>query len=111
MAVFAGLVGWNAQSLNRIDRERRQAEHELQQTNLRLEQRVAERTAQLQESEQRLSLAIQGAELGTWDVNWQTGTFCGTRSILGCKAMSLYRLEKPPTRCGAIRFIPMTRNG
>ncbi len=71
--VFAGLVSWNAQCLNQVDRRRRQVEQELQQANMRLEQRVEERTAQLRQSEERLSLAIQGAGMGTWDVDLITG--------------------------------------
>ncbi|MDX2243701.1 MAG: PAS domain S-box protein [Leptolyngbyaceae cyanobacterium bins.302] len=71
--VFAGLVSWNAHALNRMDRKRRQIEYQLQESNVRLEQHIVERTAQLRDSEQRLNLAIQAAEMGTWDVDLQTG--------------------------------------
>lgn len=51
--------------------------HELEQLNAKLEQHVAERTAELEasnarllESEQQLRLATDAAEVGLWDVNY-----------------------------------------
>ncbi len=46
--VFAVMIGGNASSLSAIDRQRRRAELALQQANEVLEQRVLERTKQLQ---------------------------------------------------------------
>ena len=52
--IFVGLASWNARSLNRIDWRRNQAEQDLQQTNIYLEQQIEERTLHLRTSEQRL---------------------------------------------------------
>jgi PAS domain S-box-containing protein len=78
----------------RVEIQRKRAEEALQQANEQLETRVQERTAELaqvnaslqtelserkraetmlRESEQRLSLAIEGAEMATWDVDVRTG--------------------------------------
>ncbi|WP_222910367.1 EAL domain-containing protein [Pseudomonas sp. DNDY-54] len=47
--------------------QRRQAEAQLQEALEGLEQRVAERTAELGESEAQLNLALEASELGLWD--------------------------------------------
>ena len=54
--------------------ETRKTQEALKEANERLEQRVAERTAALRESEERLRLALAAAELGTWDYDPITGT-------------------------------------
>ncbi|MEB3357259.1 MAG: PAS domain S-box protein [Synechococcales bacterium] len=46
---------------------RKQSEAALQQTNQELERRVAHRTAQLHQTNSRLSLALQAANAGTWE--------------------------------------------
>ena len=53
--VFVGLVSVNAQSLNRMDRRRRQVEQELQNINAELEQHVNQRTFELQMSQARFA--------------------------------------------------------
>ena len=60
-------------------RQRRQAEEELRQAQAGLEQRVAQRSHELDlanqalsKSEQRLTLALQASELGLWDWNLET---------------------------------------
>ncbi len=53
--------------------ERKQLEAELRQLNLGLEQRVAERTAALQASEERLALAFRATQDGIWDWHLETG--------------------------------------
>ncbi len=47
--------------------ERKRLEVELLQANERLEQRVAARTQELEETRQRLALALDGAQEGVWD--------------------------------------------
>ena len=51
----------------------KRSEEELRKHHDHLEELVEERTAKLQESEQRLKLALQGGNLGLWDVNMETG--------------------------------------
>jgi PAS domain S-box-containing protein len=60
--------------------ERKRAQEQLVQLNNELESRVNDRTSDLlranralRESEQRLDLALKGADLGVWDWNVQTG--------------------------------------
>lgn len=60
-------------------RQRRQAEDELRQAQAGLEQRVVQRSLELDlanqalsKSEQRLALALQASELGLWDWNLET---------------------------------------
>lgn len=56
--IFAGLVSWNAQILNRLDLKRRQAEQQLQRTNIELEQRVERRTLELQRTKIELEQRV-----------------------------------------------------
>jgi PAS domain S-box-containing protein len=63
--------------------------HQLEQFNRELERRVAERTeelstsnAQLRVSEERLRLAVVGAGMGTWDVDWITGDSHWSETLL-----------------------------
>ncbi|WP_028238896.1 putative bifunctional diguanylate cyclase/phosphodiesterase [Stutzerimonas azotifigens] len=53
--------------LGREVEQRRRAESELRQAYDGLEQRVAERTAELAQSEARLNLALEASDLGLWD--------------------------------------------
>jgi PAS domain S-box-containing protein len=53
--------------------ERKKVEEELQKAHDQLELRVAERTAALQESQQRLEMAFHGAGLASWDWDIETG--------------------------------------
>lgn len=75
------LVVWNAKQLHRLDQQRQLAAQSLQQVNQALETKIAERTqelrqanAQLQQSEERLSLAIEGSGMATWDWDLTTNT-------------------------------------
>ncbi|MBD2130177.1 PAS domain S-box protein [Microcoleus sp. ZQ-A2] len=79
ISIFAGLILWNAQQLHRIDLQRQSAVKALQQANDELEARIGQRTTELREtdnrltqSEERLSLAIEGAGMATWDLDLQT---------------------------------------
>ncbi len=60
------------EQIERREKERGLAEAQIRQLNEELEARVKNRTAKLEESEQRLKLALQGGNLGSWDVNLQT---------------------------------------
>ena len=53
--------------------QRRHAEGQLREAFDGLEQRVAERTAELRESETRLTLALEASELGLWDWDLEHG--------------------------------------
>ncbi|MBD2329539.1 PAS domain-containing protein [Alkalinema sp. FACHB-956] len=53
--------------------DRKQAELALQQLNQELETRIAQRTAELEASEERLRLALESANQGMYDLNLQTG--------------------------------------
>ncbi len=57
-AVFVFLVWWNARSLDRTDSERKHAEAEIGRLNQQLEQRVAQRTAELEGANQSLEAEI-----------------------------------------------------
>jgi PAS domain S-box-containing protein len=46
---------------------------ELEKLNQELERRVAERTAELESSTERLKLALEAGRLGTWDWSFETG--------------------------------------
>lgn len=54
---------------------------QLETLNAELEQRVAERTAQLEAANSRLTMAIEVAQLGTWDWNFQTGSVAWSREF------------------------------
>jgi PAS domain S-box-containing protein len=80
ITLFLGLIGWNARLLHRMDLQRQSAVEALYQANDALEAKIEERTTQLREtnerlkqSEQRLSLAIEGAGMAAWDADLQTG--------------------------------------
>lgn len=51
----------------------RRAQWQAEEANAGLEQRVARRTAELATSEERLRLALEAADLGTWEVDFRTG--------------------------------------
>ncbi|MBA1274893.1 putative bifunctional diguanylate cyclase/phosphodiesterase [Stutzerimonas azotifigens] len=78
-------AGRDAEALNReLGREveqRSRAEAELRQAYDGLEQRVAERTAELAQSEARLNLALEASDLGLWD--WDLEKHEVHRSRLG----------------------------
>jgi len=62
----------NAAKVKALDDERRRLAEENRQYQENLERLVEERTAALRESQQRMELALAGADLGTWDWNVRT---------------------------------------
>nr|WP_277882510.1 PAS domain S-box protein [Pseudanabaena sp. FACHB-2040] len=90
--IFAGIVAWNAQQLHRIDLQRQAALRALAQANEALEDRIEERTAQLQAANERLNLAIDGAGMATWDVDLQSGT-----TLWSAHAFRLMGYESAPS--------------
>lgn len=52
---------------------RKQAELALQQLNQELESRIQQRTTALQQSEERLRLALEAVSMGVWEINLRTG--------------------------------------
>jgi two-component sensor histidine kinase/integral membrane sensor domain MASE1 len=73
LQIFLVVAAGTAHALSAAVAERRAAMHRLAQLNAQLEERVAERTAELEaanarlaEGEARLRLALGGAGLGTW---------------------------------------------
>lgn len=61
------------QAIGRDITEQQEAKLALEDLNRSLEQRVAERTADLLNLSQRLMLATQASQIGVWDLNLQTG--------------------------------------
>ncbi|HEV3037125.1 MAG TPA: PAS domain S-box protein [Candidatus Angelobacter sp.] len=59
---FVTLVWWNVRSLHRIDSERQRAEADIGKLNQELEQRVAQRTAQLETLNQQLETSATARE-------------------------------------------------
>ena len=58
IATFSALIWWNAVSLNRTEKKRHEAELDLQQAHDELEQRIAERTASLRQTNEALQAQI-----------------------------------------------------
>ncbi|QJW95098.1 hybrid sensor histidine kinase/response regulator [Frigoriglobus tundricola] len=87
VAVFADLhrktreVGAANRALLAEVTERRRAEERLRELNDTLEERVAERTEALRESETRMRLAQDAARIGTFDWNVQTGAYVWTPEL------------------------------
>lgn len=67
----------NARLAAEID-ERKRAEAALRRAHDELEERVAERTAELARTEERLRLAIEVADVGTWEHDLETGRMEGS---------------------------------
>ena len=63
----------NAAKVKALDDERRRLAEENRQYQGHLERLVEERTAALRESQQRMELALAGANLGTWDWDIRAG--------------------------------------
>ena len=86
VVIFVVLIWWNARSLDASANRHRDSETTLKQTKQELEQRVRQGTTQLrqankqlqneisehQQVEQALRLALDAAEMGTWDWNLVT---------------------------------------
>jgi PAS domain S-box-containing protein len=77
-------------------RERRQAEIALQELNQELEARVAQRTAALQESEERWQLALQGSNASLWDWNVKTNRVFRTKRWRELRGISEGEVNNTP---------------
>ncbi len=64
--IFTGLICWNARSLNLLDWQRQQAEAQLHQTNLHLEQQVIARTLDWQRREHEFRAIFEAEPEGVW---------------------------------------------
>lgn len=74
--IFSGLIIWNAQQLHQLDLQRQYAVEALYRTNDELEDKIEQRTRELRkanerlrQSEERLSLAIEGTGMAAWDLD------------------------------------------
>jgi diguanylate cyclase (GGDEF)-like protein/PAS domain S-box-containing protein len=67
-------LGRLAKAMGRMQDRLQLARRQLEGVNRRLEEIVAERTRELQTSEQRLSLALRAANLAWWDWDLESGT-------------------------------------
>lgn len=79
-------------SVIRLRREKEAAQAGLEAANLRLEQKVAERTQALQESEERYALALRGAQECVWEwfpLSGELHLSERAASILGCATQAL----------------------
>lgn len=73
LLTLASLAKRNAAALGREVEERRRAETAVRALNADLEDRVADRTRAIRESEERLRLAQEAGGIGSWDWNVATG--------------------------------------
>lgn len=76
IALFVGLVYWAATRVDKTEASRlatedllRQSENHLREANARLEQRVADRTAELRSVNDRLRLSIEATGMGLWETS------------------------------------------
>ncbi|MBI5906170.1 MAG: transporter substrate-binding domain-containing protein [Deltaproteobacteria bacterium] len=76
--------------------ERRKAEAALQQLNATLEQRVAERTGELRESDSRLAMAASGTRVGIFDRDLKTDEIKATEQTVHLLGMELPTTTTPP---------------
>ena len=82
--VFTLIISTNARSLSRSEQQQRRAEAALQQANDALEQRVAERTSQLQQTNEHLQTEIverQQAELAIQQLNTELEQRVADRTV------------------------------
>ena len=61
------LIAYTARYLNKVDEKKKFAEESLQKFNKELEHIVEDRTKELQQTSERLSLATKGSNIGIWD--------------------------------------------
>ena len=62
--------------------ERRKVEAALQQMNVTLEQRIAERTTAMRQSQERLALAASGTRIGIFEWNVSSGEVVATEQVI-----------------------------
>lgn len=77
---FTLLIIYGVNKIGKTISKLKEAEHSLQITNLELERKVLERTKEINEEKERFSLAMDAAEISSWEVDLLTGNIIRTKN-------------------------------